>query len=328
MIQDLLLLRDLEPPMGDLFTNATFSAGRAIWTGHLPQEPGAPARRIVHARILRLPGRARLHRLGVRKGPGYHKCGSRQDLDWVTGLRMLVLRRGKWLEFLNLMDVHKPADGETLWFDLGGVEASAVSVEVRRSGIDDGWTPWNLMMSAFVLEGELAEPLPPRCERLLEVAPVVLRGLPRGVTAWHRDGEVRYQTRDFEVGFHLARPGFSFLGLHTEDAANVGVNTLSVKPAISAQGPRLHEAGTAPVMAAAVRFDVQGRTRVRGATVTYDFTAGPQRYRLTWRVTPRGLELRAERTGARDVLAWQSAAWTIGLRNSVAPSQALGRLHQ
>lgn len=328
MMQDLLVLRDLEPPMGDLFTNATFAAGRAIWVEPLAQEAGVPERRIVHARVLRLAGRARLHRLGVRKGQGYHKCGSRQDLDWVTALRLLVLSGGRWREILHEPNLRKPADGETLWFALKGVEATAVSIEVRKSGIDDGWTPWNLMMSAFVLEGELTDPLPPRCERLLDVAPVELRGLPRGVTAWQREGEVRYRTRDFEVGFHLARPGFSFLGLHTEDPANAGVNTLSIKPAVSVQGPRLHEAGMAPVMAPAVRFDVHGTTRVRGATVSYDFTAGAQRYRLSWRVTPRGIELRVSRSAERDVLAWHSAAWTIGLRNSVSPSHALGRLYE
>ncbi len=326
MVSDLLQLRDLEPPMGDLFTNATFAAGRAIWTRPLAQEPGVPARRIVHARVLRLAGRARLHRLGVRKGQGYHKCGSRQDLDWVTGLRMLALHDGRWREILHLPDLRKPADQETIWFELGEIEVSAVSLEVRKSGIDAGWSPWNLALSAFVLEGELVDPLPPRCERLLRIDDPDLGGLPEGVTAEQRDGEVRYRTRDYEVGFHLGRPGFSFLGLHTEDERNSRLNTLAMKPALSWQGPRLHEAGVAPVMAPAVRFDVAGHTRVKGATVAYDFTAGPLHYRLRWRVTPRGLALRVERTASRDVLAWHSAAWVLALRNSVSPSHVIGRL--
>jgi hypothetical protein len=326
MIQDLLALSDLEPPMGDLFINAHVAGGRAIWASPLPGETTVPARRILHTRVVRLHGRAKLHRLGVRKGPGYHKCGSRQDLDWVTALRVLICRRGRLVPVLHLPDVRKPAEGETLWFDLGGVETTGVSIEVRRSGIDGGWTPWNLATSAFILEGELVDPLAPRHERLLAVAPPDLRGLPRGVTAEVRDGSVRYRTREFEVGFCLARPGFSFLGLHPETAAPSGVNLLNVKPAISFQGPWLHEVGAAAVMLPAVRFDVTGRTRVRGATVTYDFRAGSQHYRLTWRVTPRGLTLRAVRTGTREVLAWHSAAWALGLRNSAAPSQVIGRL--
>lgn len=326
MIEDLLLLRDLAPPLGDLATTATLAAGRALWTPPLSHESGAPDRRIIHARVLRLTGSARLHRLGVRKGPGYHKCGSRQDLDWVTALRLLAFQGGRWREIVALPDVRKPAGGEILWFELGGVTATAVSIEVRKSGIDDGWTPWNLALSAFVLQGELLDPLPPRRERLLDVAPVDLKKLPRGVAAWTRDGEVRYRTRDFEVGFHLARPGFSFLGLHAEDPALAGVNTLAVQPGFSLQGPRLHEVGAAPAMAPAARFDVAGRTRVRGATVSYDFISGSQHYRLRWRVTPRGMILRAERRASRDVLAWHSAAWTIGLCNRVAPSHALGAL--
>jgi hypothetical protein len=326
MIVDLLMLRDLEPPMGDLFINALVAGGRALWTKPLASEPGLPDRRIIHTRVVRLHGRARLHRLGVRKGPGYHKCGSRQDLDWVTGLRVLAMRRGKLVPVLDLPDVPKPAEGETLWFDLGELVTTGVSIEVRRSGIDDGWTPWNLAESGLVLEGELVDPLAPRHERLLDVTPPGLRGLPRGVRAEVRAGSVRYRTRDFEVGFSLTRPGFSFFGLHTEDPANAGINLLNVKPAISFQGPWLHEVGEAAVMLPFVRFDVTGRTRVRGATVAYDFQAGSQHYRLVWRVSAAGLTLKVERTGTRNLLAWHSAAWALGLRNSAAPAQVIGQL--
>lgn len=326
MIQDLLALNDLEPPMGDLFTNAKFAAGRALWTTPLAQEVGAPDKRIIHSRVLRLHGRAKLHRLGVRKGPGYHKCGSRQDLDWVTALRLLVFRENRWLEVLNLPDVRKPADGETLWFELGGVETTAVSIELRRSGIDDGWTPWNLALSAFSLEGELVDPRGPRRENLLDVKTFSLARLPKGVTATFRDGQVRYRTRDFEVGFYLSRPGFTFFGLHTEDPDNAGTNLLVSEPALFFQGPQLHEVGHAPLIIPAVRCDIDGTSSVQGNRVSYDFTTAAQRYRLTWTITPQGLTLDAERHGSRDMLAWLSSIWTFGLRNSAAPSQALGRL--
>jgi hypothetical protein len=328
MTTDLLQLRDLEPPMGDLFTNATFSAGRALWAQSLPEENPSPAPRILHARVVRLPGLARLHRLGVRKGQGYHKCGSRQDLDWVTGLRLLGHHNGVWRELLYLPEMRKPAENETLWFELGEIQVQGVSIEVRTSAIDQGWTPWNLALSAFVLEGELIGALPPRHEKLLAAAEPDLSGLPRGVTAARGDGEVRFRTERYEVGFHLTRPGFSFLGLMSEDRGNAGVNTLALKPGIYLQGPRLHEVGQAAVMATAVRFAAEGRTRVKGATVTYEFTAGPVAYVLQWKVTPAGLVLRATRTATRDVLAWHSAAWTLVLRNSVSPSQVIGRLLQ
>jgi len=326
MIEDLLTLRDLEPPMGDLFINALVAGGRAVWTAPLPAETAAPDLRIIHARVVRLHGRARLHRLGVRKGPGYHKCGSRQDLDWITALRLLATRRGRLVPVLTLPDVRKPAEGETIWVDLGGLVTTGVSIEVRKSGIDGGWTSWNLAESGLVLEGELLDPLAPRHERLLDVTPPDLRRLPRGVRAEVREGSVRYRTRDFEVGFCLTRPGFSFFGLHTEDPANAGVNLLNLQPAISFQGPWLHEVGRAAEMLPFVRFGVTGTTRVRGATVTYDFRTGSQHYRLAWCVSPRGLTLSVVRTGARPLLAWHSAVWALGLRNSVAPSQVIGRL--
>ena len=96
MPQDLLALPDYEPPMGDLFTNRRLDAGRSVWTRPLLGERDMPKKRIIHQRVVRLHGPARLLRLGVRRGPGYHKCGSRQDLDWVTGLRVLARHGGRW----------------------------------------------------------------------------------------------------------------------------------------------------------------------------------------------------------------------------------------
>jgi len=176
MITDLLTLSDLEPPMGDLFTNSKLAACRAIWTGPLPQESNAPDRRIIHARVLRLHGRAKLHRLGVRKGKGYHKCGSRQDLDWVTALRMLVFREGRWLPVLNLPDIRKPQDGET-----ASVLNSAASkpppspskcvARVSTTAGPRGISPPPPSPS----RASSSDPLGPRHERLLNVAPFDLR---------------------------------------------------------------------------------------------------------------------------------------------------------
>jgi hypothetical protein len=326
MIEDLLRLRDVEPPMGDLFTHATWAAGRSLWVRRDRGETSLPPSRIIHARVLRLPGRARLHRLGLRLGQGYHKCGSRQDPDWITGLRVRGLRGGRWVELLRHDALPRPHPGETQWHDLAGTEVSGVSLEVRRSAIDGGWTPWNLALSAPVLEGELLDPLPPRRERLLQVERVELAGLPPGVTAEHRDGEVRYRGRGFEVGFLLGRPGFSFLGLHGEDPALAGTNLLAMPAAVCHQGPRLHPVGAAPVLAPAVRCDLDGITTVRGGTLTYAFNAGGQDYRLRWTVDRNGLTLRARRRATAPLLAWHSAAWTVACRNSVAPAAALGRL--
>jgi hypothetical protein len=328
MTQDLLTLADYEPPMGDLFTHCRLDTGRAVWTKPLPGERDVPKKRIIHQRVLRLHGPARLRRLGVRRGQGYHKCGSRQDLDWVSGLRVLAWVGGRWRVLLQRD--HLPADipGVVNWLRLPAVVTTGVIIELRRSGIDGGWTPWNLVMSAFILEGETLSPVAPREERLLTARSVDLSGLPAGVRATCRDGEVRYRTQDFEVGFSLGRPGFSHLGLLIEDAAHAGRNLLATRPPLFNQGPQLHPLGAAPILAPSVRCALDGTVEVKGGRVKYDFTAGGQHYRLTWNVTARSLTLRADRTAKQTALVWHSAAWMIGLRNSVSPSHVLGRLQE
>jgi hypothetical protein len=326
MPQDLLALADYEPPMGDLFTHRRLDAGRAVWTRPLPGERDVPKKRIIHQRVVRLHGPARLHRFGIRRGQGYHKCGSRQDLDWVTGVRVLAFTGGRWRVILQRDHLTPDVPGAVHWLKLPRIVTSGVIIELRRAGIDGGWTSWNLMMSAFILEGELLGPIAPRKEHLLTAGLIDLGGLPPGVSASRRNGEVRYRTKDFEVGFSLGRPGFSYLGLHLEAAANAGKNVLATRPPLFNQGPQLHPLGSAPVMDPAVRCDLEGTVTVQGGKVSYDFAAGGQRYQLGWTVTAAGLKLSAERSAKRAIHAWHSAAWMIGLRNSAAPSHVLGRL--
>ena len=312
--------------MGDLCTHRRLDAGRAVWTRPLRGERDVPKKRIIHQRIVRLHGPARLHRLGIRRGPGYHKCGSRQDLDWVTGVRVLAWQGGRWRVLLQRDHLKAGIPNAVDWLKVPRVVTTGVIIELRRSGIDGGWTPWNLAMSAFILEGEMLTALAPREERLLTMGSIDLTRQPAGVRATLRDGEVRYKTKDFEVGFSLGRPGFAHLALHIEDAANNGRNVLATRPPLCHQGPQLHPLGLAPVLAPAVRCALEGTVRIRGNTVRYDFKAAGQHYRLVWRVTARGLTLHVERTAARVTQAWHSAAWAIGLRNSAAPSHVLGRL--
>ena len=328
MATDLLALSDLEPPMGDLFTLRRLDAGRSVWTKPIAGEHDLPRNRLIHQRVVRLHGSARLHRLGIRRGQGYHKCGSRQDLDWVTGVRVLSRQAETWQVIFERDHLLPDIAGVVRWFKLPRSITTGVIIELRRSGIDGGWTPWNLAMSAFILEGELLAPVAPRQERLLTIRSVDLRRLPSGVTASFENGEVRYKTADFEVGFSLGRPGFSYMGLHIEDAGNAGKNVLAIRPPLFNQGPQLHPVAEAPVIAPAVRCALEGTTVVKGATIRYDFVAGGQRYQLAWSVTTKGLTLRADRSASEAMVAWHSAAWMIGMRNTAAPSHVLGLLLQ
>ena len=197
---DLLTLKDFEPPMGDTAIRQSLSGCRAIWVSPLKEEEGAPLRRIIHARVLQLHAPARLGRLGVRKSAGYHKCGSRQDLDWVTALRVLIWTGTKWSVLLSETKVPPPT-GETLWFDLGNAETTAIIIEARRCGIDDWWTSWNLASGAFILEGEQLGKIAPRKERTLALEHLDLNGTPPGVSATSDAGEVRFRTKFLDVGF-------------------------------------------------------------------------------------------------------------------------------
>lgn len=326
MTTDLLQLKDLAPPMGDLAAARGLAVTRALWTTPLAHETSLPASRIIHARALQLHSVARLDRLGLRTATGYHKCGSRQDPDWVTAVRVLTFHAGAWHTTLEARDLPRPADGEIRWFELGGITAAGVLIELRGSGTDQGWTPWNLAEGACVLEGELLAPLAPRRERTLQLLGVNLDTLPAGVAARHANGEVRFETNTYAVGFYLGRPGFSFLTLTGEDPALAEHNTLFLRPGAFWQGPRLHAVGAAPAMDTAVRFNATGSVAVEGNTVSYDFTADGQHYTLRWTVTPRGLRLQARRVSENARHAWQSSAWTLALRNSAAPSHTLGRL--
>jgi len=323
---DLLQLKDHAPPMGDLVLPLPLSLPRSLWAAPAADEPAQPGRRIIHARTLQLHGRARLDRLGLRAAPGFHKCGSRQDLDWVTAFRLLGFQDGAWHTLLERQGLTRPPGNSITWFELGGTVASGAIIELRGCGTDEGWTPWNLAEGACLLEGELLDPIAPCRERWLNVAGINLANLPADVSAVVADGSVRYTTPAYCAGFSLSRPGFSFLALGGEDPALTETNTLFLRPGHWLQGPHLHQVGAAPAMDAAVRFDATGAVTVDGADVIYDFHAGSRRQVLHWKFTATGLRLHARRDAGPAFTAWQSTAWRIATRNSIAPSHTIGRI--
>lgn len=323
---DLLTLQDHEPPMGDTAGHQPLAFTRAIWTGPLDGEDGAPERRIIHARVLQLHATVRLHRLGLRRAPGYHKCGSVVDRDWVTAFRLLLWDGDGWTVHREERDIPRPDADDILWFELDNVKAAAAMVEVRQCGIDRWWPSWNLVSGAFVLDGEALGDLAPRCESLLDVTEVSLTGLPDGLSVTHTHGEVRYRSAHLDVGFSLNRAGFSFLGLDEDGHGKTEVNLLRHGPGLFFQGPQLHPVGGPPVAMPSLRNLAHGTTRVHGNRVTYELTLGAtgQRYRLAWEVLPDRLVLRADRTGERPLRAWRSNAWMLGLDCTAVPAHVVG----
>ncbi|MCF7688083.1 MAG: hypothetical protein K9M98_14370 [Cephaloticoccus sp.] len=328
MLIDLLALSDIAPPMGDMSFGSSLSEPRALWTKPLAGEPAEPVNRIIHARTVRLPSPAHLHRFGLRRAPGFHNCGSHKDPDWVTAFLIRARVDGTWQTILQQQNLTNPEHDHLTWFDLPDTLADGVLIELRGSGIDEGWVPWGLAERPCVLEGELAAPLPPPCQRLLHAFGVSIEALPTGVTAELKDGAVCYRTATYMAGFYLSRPGMSFLSLSGEETALFDTNTLMLGAGMFMQGPQLHVIGKMPAMGSVTRFDALGSCRIEGNRVTYDFVAGGQHYVLQWTATPEGLTLEAERHCAEDMEVWHSSVWTIATRNSITPAQAIGRITQ
>jgi len=325
---DLFSLEGLEPPAGDLGIKPRVAACRAIWTTPLDGEEDAPERRIIHARTLQLHVPVKLHRLGIGAAPGYHKCGSHMEFDWVRDVRVLVWDGSTWREHLRRTDLPQPAIGERLWFDLGGVETAGAIVEIRKCGIDPWWPSWNLASGAFIIEGEPPVTRPLRGERALRYDAVSLDGLPEGITGRHENGEVRYRSNSLEVGFCLRRAGFSYLALDDEANGRTSKNLLWLSPGISFQGLFVHPVGDGPALAPSIRYAVEGETTVRGNTVTYAIRApsASQSYVIRWEVLPDRLLLNATRTGDKEVRAWESSAWTTALDARASATSALGNI--
>jgi hypothetical protein len=321
------MLKDLEPPMGDVGSFGNLSSCRAIWTAPFDGEEGAPAKRIIHARILQLHTPARLKRLGLRRAFGYHKCGSRQDLDWVTAFRVLIWNGKEWAVTRSEKSVSAPSEDMT-WFDLRGVETSAVLIEARRCGIDNWWTSWNLASGAFVLDGEPLGGVAPRNEKALKIEMGSIDSLPKGVSAYRDAGEVRFRSRFLEVGFRLNRTGFSYLAVDEEGEGNTGSSVLKLQPGAFYQGLHVSRVGAVPAAASVLRYDVQGTTRIDGNSITYDVVvAGTgQRYFLKWIILEDRILLHAERFADREIRAWRSSAWMIGLNCLVSTAHVLGKI--
>lgn len=328
---DLLALIERPPPLGGMgFRNAS-GVTVAVWADGDDGDDLA-GRRIVHARTLRLPGPTALRTLRVRPGRGYHKCGSEDQWDWVSALRCTVRTDAGWQRVLDVADLPTPADADepAREFDLGGIIVAADAViEVRRSGLDGPWTPWNLADDAFELVGDPA-PAPWQGETRLRATSIDIAGTPDGVRAALDRGSVRYETAGYGVGFSLGRAGFSFLAIDDEATGRVDRDLLAHRPGVDLQGPMLHPVGGSSLVGPALRNRVDGTVTVAGATVVYDLSipdAG-QRLRLEWRMLADRIELTARREGDADVEAWESAIWQIGFDPGAAATTTLGAVRR
>ncbi|MCC7362160.1 MAG: hypothetical protein IT317_21935 [Anaerolineales bacterium] len=319
---------------------AHLSGCRSLWVTPAPHESGAPDRRIVHSREVRLPAPAQLQRLGVRLSRGYMKCGSTAELEkeWIVAATVRVSHGGEWQTALQLRDLPRPADAEAVqWFDLGGQVAGAVLLELRRAGVEEWWPGWDVAMNGAVLEGEWLTDAPAApVETTLALAGWDLSGQPEGVRGERRGDEVRFRTRYLEAGFDLRQARLTYLAWDSDGLGRTQRNVAKLDrweltpPHLLdylAQGPRLHPLGQAAA-AGALHHGATGTVTVAHNTLTYDLALGDtgQRYTLAWEAQEDRLVLRAERTGERPLRAWTSGAWHFAFDSRVIPVQALGRI--
>ncbi len=272
-ISDLLTPPHVDTASGDIGRQQLGSSIKSIWTTPLPEEQGAPAQRIIHCRIVELTETVELKRIGLRKAIGYHKCGSHDDLDWITSFRILVWQDGNWKVIRYETDVPEPSeDSEIIWFDLQGEKAASVIIEARSCGIDRWWTGWNVTSDAFILEGTTPHNGIPRKENRHSSVINHLNNLPKGVSAEIKDGEVRFKTRFMETGFCLGRSGFSYLSIDDTGEGHTNRNLLRYQPGMNLQGLRLHPVGEQAISGLFLRYNLEGKTTVEGNRVKYEMT--------------------------------------------------------
>ena len=324
-----LSVRDYEPPMGDLFSNVSFGSCLSLWAEPFADEraAGAPERRIIHAMTLQPHQPLHVDRIGIRRGPGYHKCGSRQDLDWIVDARLLGHVNGAWEDLAYLTD-RSPShvDDTCEWITVNRTVTGLVC-EVRRSGIDGWWTPWNLAAAAFVVLG--GPPIPaPRDSRLLissdDIRP------PQATERSIEPGSWRVSSADISIDLLRSRAGASALRIYgsqtTADEPNTSL--LAVPAGSQHQGPFCTPVGNAPLIDTTVRCAVDGTAVRRESSVTYsiqteDKTFG---YILGWDSLSDGLELTIEKEVLVAFESWESAAWRFTFDTCVSVTSLFGKI--
>ena len=288
-----------------------FGVTRAIWRGE----------RILHVRAFPFAGLAQLRRLGVKP----------VGTDWVTAFRVLAWDGTRWRVAREERELSRPKTNAPRWYDLGGLETTALQIEPTECASNGGWTYWMMASEAFVVEGA-APPAPAALARdtrleLIECRPA------RGAILL--PGEVRFRSRQMQVGFGLGRAGFRYLSVDDEGKHRTERNLLQISsmfyesgappPECRTQGIRLYPVGAARAVGS-LDYNVRGTVAVRGRTVTYDIEvpAVGQRYLLCWEVGAERLRLTAERVGEKPLRAWTSSAWQMAFNSTVAATTNLG----
>jgi hypothetical protein len=306
---------------------------KSVWADANPSETGAPKKRIIHARVVQLQEKAVLKQLGIRLCQGYQKCGGQQEIDWVQDVTVLIQdeKDGSWVKVFERAGIPEPVG--TTWFDLEPVAATAVTILVRRSGVDRWWPSWNVAMGSMVLEADY-RPKPATVPvRNLYDLDLTGGNLPGGVEMEHRGAEIRYHTRFYEVGFSTSSPAITYLGIDETGKGKTGANHVrlasqhSMEDAFTAyrvQGPRL--APCYPPVAGFYHHEPEGLTAVKGNRVKYWFKSReiPLECHVEWEIHEKTIALAIKLVNAQPMRMGDCSAWQLSFDSTVAPMAALG----
>jgi len=322
---------------------------RSVWTTPLESESDAPAERIIHLRALFADEPMPLESLHAVVGAGYHKCASGQEIDSIVHARLWTPNERGWQSAGEILRSREEALTLEASVPLG-LTARGFVAELRQATTDRWWPGWNLANTALTLRGTAPSTWRPRRQGSLATDSLDLSGLPTGVTAEHRNSEVRFTTPYLSVGFRLRTPAWSYFSVDDDgagrherdllqqprsmDIVRSGVYPSGVYPVLRdqnaeylAQGPRFtsHE-GDRPV--GFLAFDYEGTVSVRGNVVRYDVKIpdADQHYSYEFTIELDRIELRLSRRSSSARRAWTSSAWHVATDNRVTPSTVIGRL--
>ena len=312
---------------------------RAVWAEPLGSEAGAgaPDRRIIHSRMYSAAESVMLKRIGIRVGTGYFKCGGEELSDWVSSLRVLVYEQGGWQEIRWFRDLQRPEQDEVVWLDDLNLSTQAFILEVRASGVDGWWTPWDLAMTGLVLETEVVKTPTLRLD-LLDIASVEGFGDAKvGLGSCVKGDTVVYRFEDYEVGFNLRHPSFSHFrmrGLMPEVELQNQLRASShffIQPEqmhmahLAGQGPRFWLVG-GDAEAGYAAATMQGTCKVEGNTVSYAvrYPDSGIELNLVWTMAAEGMTLEVERTVPEARHALFDSVWATVFDSKVTPVSTLG----
>jgi hypothetical protein len=327
------------------------NASRAIWTSPISGEDSAPERRIIHTRCLQSEQSFQIDRIGIQLGVGFCKCGGKADNDWIRSFRVLALYEGtQWQEILRVDDVSCPTSEEKIrYYELNHQSYTSILIEIRRAGIDEWWTSWNLVMDGFILEGSVKdtkEKIFPSKYNQLSLKECSLEKLPDGVQAYINNNEVRYRNDFMDIGFRLNHTGFSYFSILKHVDSSTTQNLLQF-PTLDhwsiqhlspngnfwrrnmdlTQGLHLHSFGNHEQVGH-YQQDYHGTVHVIGNQITYHITVPTlkQQYRLTWTIEKDCILLDAERNSNQPLRLWSSGIWSMSLTSKFSPTTVIGDL--